>query len=170
MDSRSTAPWEQQHRAPIRARGAKDGGGASGPSTVEGKIEMVKIFLEMKCFSLPPHTGPGGALKGASPGLGGGAESFFSGVLCWQNVKMCECLLATPNFQCIGDGSVPPPNALPDAGPGNAPNGVSPGLAAGANVKFFVPYRVGKMLKSVSVFGNEWFSMHRGRKCPAPTE
>ena len=34
---------------------------------------------------------------------------FFSVVLCWHNVKMCECLLATPNFQCIGGGSVPPP-------------------------------------------------------------
>ena len=56
-----------------------------------------------------PDAGPGGAPKGASPGLGGGAESFFSVVLCWQNVKMCECLLATPSFQCIGDGSVPPP-------------------------------------------------------------
>ena len=56
-----------------------------------------------------PDAGLGGAPKGASPGLGGGAESFFSIVLCWQNVKMCECLLATPNFQCIGGSSVPPP-------------------------------------------------------------
>ena len=53
--------------------------------------------------------GPGGAPKGASPGLGEGAESFFSIVLCWQNVKICECLLATPSFQCIKGGSVPPP-------------------------------------------------------------
>ena len=56
-----------------------------------------------------PDAWPGSAPKGASPGLGGGAESFFSVVLCWQNVKMCECLLATPSFQCIGGGSVPPP-------------------------------------------------------------
>ena len=56
-----------------------------------------------------PDAGPGGAPKGASPGLGGGAESFFfSVVLCWQNVKICECLLATPSFQCIGAGGVPP--------------------------------------------------------------
>ena len=34
---------------------------------------------------------------------------FFSVVLCWQNVTFCECLLATPSFQCIGGGSVPPP-------------------------------------------------------------
>ena len=37
------------------------------------------------------------------------APIFFSVVLCWQNVKMCGCLLATPSFQCIGGGSVPPP-------------------------------------------------------------
>ena len=53
-----------------------------------------------------PDAGPGGAPKDALPGLCGGAESFFSVVLCWQNVKICECLLATPSFQCIGGGSV----------------------------------------------------------------
>ena len=122
--------------------------------------------------------GPGGVPKGASPGLGGGANPLFlcrivlakrinyvnvclecpvfnasgvavcrppmacrtlgraarrkarrlalaealnlsfSVVLCSQNVKMCECLLATPSFQCIRGGSVPPPISLPDAGPG----------------------------------------------------
>ena len=77
MDSTSAAQWEQQRRAPLRARGAEDGGGAAGPSTVKGKTEMVKFFKEMKCFSLPPHAGPGDAPKGASPGLGGGADSFF---------------------------------------------------------------------------------------------
>ena len=77
MDSRSAAPWEQQRRAPVRARGVEDGGGAAGPSTVEGKIEMVKFFLKLKCFSSPPHAGPGDAPKGASPGLGRGADPFF---------------------------------------------------------------------------------------------
>ena len=96
-----------------------------------------------------PDAGPGGAPKGASPGLGGGAESFFSVVLCWQNVKMCECLLATPSFQCIGGGSVPPPNQLPDAGPGGAPKGAS-ALAEAPNL-FSLSYCVGKTLKSVNV-------------------
>ena len=111
MDSRSTTPWEQQRCVPVRVHGTEDGGGAASPSNVEGKIEMVKIFLEMKCFSLPLDAGPGGTLKGASPGLGRGADSFFSVVLCWQNVKICECLLATPSFQCIGGGSVLSPMA-----------------------------------------------------------
>ena len=36
---------------------------------------------------------------------------FFCVVLCWQNFKSCECLLAMPSFQCVGGGSVPPPTA-----------------------------------------------------------
>ena len=96
---------------PVRARGAKDGRGAAGPSTVKGKRDMVKNFEEMVWFFLPPHAGPSDAPKGASPGLGGGAEPFFSVILCWQNDKICECLLATPGFQCIGAGSVPAPMA-----------------------------------------------------------
>ena len=77
MYSTSAERWEQQRCVPVRARGAEDGGGATGPSTVKGKTEMVKFFKEMKCFSLPPHAGSGDVPKGASPGLGGGANSFF---------------------------------------------------------------------------------------------
>ena len=65
----------------------------------------------MKRFSLPSHAGLGDAPKGASPGLGRGADSFFCVVLCWQNVKICECLLRMSSFQCIGAGSVSPPMA-----------------------------------------------------------
>ena len=111
MEGRSAAPWEQERHTPVRARGAEDGGGAGGPSTVKGKRGMVKNFEEMVWFSLPPHAGPGDAPKGVLPGLGGGAEPFSSVVLCWQNDKFCECLLATPSFQCIGGGSVLPPMA-----------------------------------------------------------
>ena len=38
---------------------------------------MVRNVLEMKFFSLLPHAGPGDVPKGASPGLGGGADPFF---------------------------------------------------------------------------------------------
>ena len=41
------------------------------------------------------------------------------------------------------------PNALLDAGPGDAPKGASPGLGGGAN-PFFVPYCVDETLKSVN--------------------
>ena len=77
MEGRSAAPWEQERRAPLRARSAEDGGGGADPSTVKGKRDMVKNFEEMKHFSLPSHAGPGDAPEGASPGLRGGADSFF---------------------------------------------------------------------------------------------
>ena len=64
---------------------------------------------------------PGGPLKGASPSLGGGTKSFFFVVLCWQNVKICEFLVAMPSFQCIGGASVPPPMPCRTLGPGGAP-------------------------------------------------
>ena len=74
----SSAPQREEERCMlVRARGAKDGGGAASPSTVEGKLKLVKIFLEMKCLSLLLHARLGDAPKGTSPGLGGGAESFF---------------------------------------------------------------------------------------------
>ena len=104
----------------------------------------------MNCFSLPPHAGPGDAPKGASPGLGGGADLFFSVVLCWQNVKICECLLATPSFQCIGGGSVPPP--MPCRTLGRAARRKARRLAlAEAPILFSLSYCVGKTLKSVNV-------------------
>ena len=68
-----------------------------------------------------PDAGLGSAEKGASPGLGRGADSLFSVVLCWQNFKICECLVAMPSFQCIGGG---------------APKGASPGLGGGLNAIF----------------------------------
>ena len=42
MDSRSAATWEQERRAPVRARGAQDGGGPPGPSTMKGERQSVK--------------------------------------------------------------------------------------------------------------------------------
>ena len=97
-----------------------------------------------------PDAGPGGAPKGASSGLGGGAESFFSVVLCWQNVKMCECLLATPSFQCIGGGSVPPPMACRTLGRAARRKARRLALAEAPNL-FSLSYCVGKTLKSVNV-------------------
>ena len=37
MEWRSVAAMEEERRVPIRARGAEDGGGAAGPSTVKGE-------------------------------------------------------------------------------------------------------------------------------------
>ena len=69
---------EEERRVPARARGTEDGGGAAGPSTVKGEIEMFYQKLKKpNCVSSPPHAGPGDAPKGASPGLGRGADSLF---------------------------------------------------------------------------------------------
>ena len=97
-----------------------------------------------------PDAGLGGAPKGTLPGLGGGADPFFCVVLCWQNVKICECLLATPSFQCIGGGSVPPP--MPCRTLGRAAGRKARRLAlAEAPILFSVSYYVGKTFKFVNV-------------------
>ena len=76
---------------------------------------------------------------------------FFSVVLCWQNVKICECLLATPSFQCIG-AAVCRPQCLAGRWVGRRAEWRVAWPCGRRQRKIFVPYRVGKMLKSVSVF------------------
>ena len=41
MDWRSAPAMEEEHCTPVRVRGAKDGGGAAGPSTVKGERDVV---------------------------------------------------------------------------------------------------------------------------------
>ena len=104
VQRRKSAARPQGHAALKTVEGPP----APPPLKVRNCMLYQKI-LKTNCVSLPPNAGPGDAPKGASPGLGRGAEPFFSVVLCWQNIKICEFLLATPSFQCIGGGSVPPP-------------------------------------------------------------
>ena len=85
-----------------------------------------------------------------SSGLGGGAESFFSVVLCWHNVKMCECLLAMSSFQCIGGGSVPPPMPCRTLGRAARRKACRLALAEALNL-FSLSYCVGTTLKCVNV-------------------
>ena len=63
---------------------------------------------------LATDAGPGGAPKGASPGLAGGATAIF--FLCRipvaKRLKSVNVCLQMPNFQCIGAGSMPAPNQL----------------------------------------------------------
>ena len=97
-----------------------------------------------------PDAGPGGAPKGVSSGLGGGAESCFSVVLCWHNVKMCECLLAMPSFQGIGGGSVLPPMPCRTLGRAACRKACCLALAEAPNL-FSLSYCVGTTLKCVNV-------------------
>ena len=75
---------------------------------------------------------------------------FFSIVLCWHNVKICECLLAMPSFRCIGGSTVPPP--MPCRTLGRAAHRKARRLAlAEAPNLFSLSYCVGKTLKFVNV-------------------
>ena len=98
-----------------------------------------------------PDAGPGGAPKGALLGCGRGTDSLFSVVLCWENFKICECLLAMPSFQCIGGGSVP--LLMPCRTLGRAARQKARRLAlAEAPNLFSLSYCVGKTLKCVNVY------------------
>ena len=50
MEGRSIATWEEERRAPVRARGTEDGGGAAGPSTVKGKRLLLRCLNNVMFF------------------------------------------------------------------------------------------------------------------------
>ena len=83
-----------------------------------------------------PDAGPGGAPNGASPGLGGRAEPLFFFRIVFAKRKYLCMFVSNAQFSMHPGWQSAAPNALPDAGPGDAPNGASPGLAAGKYVKF----------------------------------
>ena len=136
MDRRSAPTWEQERRTPARAHGTKGGGGALDPSTVKGECDLVPQKKISEVFALLPHVGAGSALKSASSGLGGGADSFFSVLNCvdrmLKSVNVCLQCLVSMHWGRQRAG----PNHLPDARPGGAPKGASPGLGGGADLLF----------------------------------
>ena len=150
MDWRRAGTPEEERRAPARVRGAEDGGGAAGPSTVKGEIKMFYQKLKKLTVFLCRRTlGRVMCRKARRLALAEAPILFFSVVLCWQNVKICECLLGMPTFQCIRGGSVPPPMACRTLG--RAVRRKARRLAlAEAPILFFLSYCVGKTLKSVN--------------------
>ena len=109
MEGRSTAIWEQERHAPVRARGTEDGGGAAGPSTVKGKRLLLRCLNKCNVFPCCRMLGWAMRRKAHHLALAEAPIQFFCVVLCCHNVKFCEFLLAMPSFQCIRGGSVPPP-------------------------------------------------------------
>ena len=150
MDSRSAPAWGEQRRAPVRARGAKDGGGAPGPSTIKGERRMDQKFLKRRVFSCRRTLGRAMRRKARRLALAEAPILFFSVVLCWHYIKMCECLLATPSFQCIGGGSVPPPMPCRTLGRAACRKACRLALAEALNL-FSLSYCVGTTLKCVNV-------------------
>ena len=143
--------WRKRAARPCGRAALKtvEGPPAPPPLTVRNRMFYQKIE-KTNCASLPPHAGLGDVPKGVLPGLGGGAKPFFSVVLCWQNDKFCECLLATPSFQCIGGGSVPPPMPCRTLGWAARRKAHRLALAEALNL-FSLSYCVGKTLKCVNV-------------------
>ena len=75
---------------------------------------------------------------------------FFFVVLCWHNVKICECLLAMPSFRCIGGSTVPPPMPCRTLGRAARRKARRLALAEAPNL-FSLSYCVSKTLKCVDV-------------------
>ena len=150
MDSTSAPAWGEQRRAPVRARGAEDSGGAPGPSTIKGERRMDKKFLKRRVFPCRRTLGWAMRQKTRRLALADALILFFCVVLCWQNVKICECLLGMPSFQCIEGGSVPPPMACRMLGRA-ARRKVRRLALAEAPILFFLSYCVGETFKYVNV-------------------
>ena len=82
-------------------------------------VKSVKVCLKCPVFNALgrqcaapnhlPDARPGGALKGALPGLDIGLNANFCVVSCCLSVKICECSLKMRGFHCIGGCSVTPP-------------------------------------------------------------
>ena len=144
MDWRSSPTMEEERRAPARARGAQNGGGAAGPSTVQGeKIACyTKKLRKLTLFPCRRTLCRAMRRKARRLALAEAPILFFSVVLCWHNVKMCECLLATASFQCIGGGCVPPLMACQTLGRAGPRKARRLALAEGWNL-FSLSYCVG---------------------------
>ena len=109
MEGRSAATWEQERCALVRARGAEDGGGAAGPSTIKGKRLLLRCLNKCNVFPCHRTLGPAIRQKARRLALAEAPINFFCVVLCCHNVNFYEFLLGMPSFQCIRGGSVPPP-------------------------------------------------------------
>ena len=113
MDWRSAPEWEKSAARPQGRAALKTVEGPPAPPPLKGeKMDVIpKILKKPNLFPRRRTLGRAMRRKARRLALAEAPILFFSVVLCWHNVKMCECLLATASFQCIGGGSVPPPMA-----------------------------------------------------------
>ena len=124
--------WEEERRAPVRAHGAEDGGGAPGPSTVKGErrgekfLKQIFFLAVAKAMRRKPHH----LALAEAPIL------FFSVVLCWQNVKICECSAWNAQFSMHRGRQCATPNDYRTLGRVARRKGASPGLGGGADPFF----------------------------------
>ena len=83
-------------------------------------------------------------------------QIFFSVVLCWQNVKICEFMLAMPSFQCICGASVPPPMPCRTLGRAARQKAASPGPGRGLNAIFCLVLGASSVGKCVAGVKQVW--------------
>ena len=145
MDSGRNLAWEQHSCAPVRACSGEDGGGSPAPPPPKVSETRYPKKPSHLVFVIDlPHFGLGGAPKGASPGLGRGANAFFGVLSCWQSGKVGEGLVEMPSLQCIRGDSVPPPITCQTLS-WAAPQKVRRLALAEAPMHLFVSYHVGKV-------------------------
>ena len=83
MDWRSAGAPEEERCVPARARGAEDGGGAAGPSTVKGEMEMLyQKFKKLTVFPCRRTLGRAMRRKAHRLALAEAPIRFFCVVLC----------------------------------------------------------------------------------------
>ena len=83
MDWRRAGALEEERRAPARACGAEDSGGAAGPSTVKGEIEVFcQKFKKLTVFLCHRTLGRAMRRKARRLALVEAPILFFSVVLC----------------------------------------------------------------------------------------
>ena len=108
MEGRSAVPWEQERCVPVRACGAKDSGGAAGPSTIKGKRLLLRCLN--KCNVFPSYRMLGWAMCQKAHRLAlAEAPSLFSLSYCvGKTINSVNVCLQCPVFNASGAAVCPP--------------------------------------------------------------
>ena len=152
MDWRSVGAPEKERCAPVRARCTEGGGGAAGPSTVKGEIEMFyQNFKKLTMFLCRRTLGRAMCRKARRLALAE-APIFFSVSYCvGKTLKPVNVCLECPVFNALG-AAMCRPQCLSRRWAGRRAEWRVAWPCHRRQCKIFVPYCVGKMLESVSVF------------------
>ena len=151
MDKRSAAPWEQKRHAPIRACGAEDGGGAPGPSTIQGECEPVpKTERKVNFFPCCRTLGRAMHRKARRLALEEAPILFSMSYCVGKTLNSVNVCLECPVFNALGAG-VCRPQCLARRWAGQRAKMHVAWPWRRRQSFFSVSYCVGRALRSVSV-------------------
>ena len=103
MDWRRAGAPEEERRAPARARGAENGGGAAGSSTVKGEIEMFyQKFKKLTMFLCRRTLGQAMRRKARRLALAEAPILFFLSYCVGTTLKCVNVCLQRPVFNASG--------------------------------------------------------------------